>query len=294
MLTKNLTFSFQFNLLLALSLLFLLGCGGVESEVRATCDRFIEGRKAVGQGDFSILKAITEDTLFQLMELNEEYVKVLNVPGVEPDLNVYTKSVDLQGDCATCLMSGAVHYNIHLCKEGGVWEVKGENDQYPTAEKIAAVSQKIEEYKVFLANKPAGDSVLLVLSKFFNDVKTYINTQEQAVLVSRANDDTIDLLKRIYRYAEQRTGRETLLKEMNEPNYMVFDVSFDEDIISCQFYKEEHIVNLQRKGDSFVVSGLNGIPSKEISNKLIEEKYLYFLRALKLVRAEKYRNKEIK
>ena len=114
---------------------FLYSCAQTEeSTIEDTCNRFINGRKALKRGDATDLKLVTSDSLFKLIKLNQDYVDIIGARVIEADLNIRVKSVEIKDSCATCLMTSMQRYVIQLCKEGDAWKVQAENDMYPTTE----------------------------------------------------------------------------------------------------------------------------------------------------------------
>lgn len=285
-------FSKNINIILTLLLFLCFGCGE-ESKVKNTCNNFIKGRRALDAGDSLLLKQVTEDSLFQLIMLHHSYQEMLDVPVISANLNISTKSTEIDGNCATCLMSGSATYKIHLCKQEDTWKVEGENGIYPDAEKILTAQKKITDYKLFKKEKPARDSVLRVLDLFFNGAKSYFKNQDLKTLKQVSNDSTVDFIQRLYSFSKQRTGIDLIINEMGQPNYMTVDVIFDSDKITCKFYKEEITVDFQKLNNSYIVTGINGVTSEKINNQILKNQYLNLLRALKLTRSEMYRSKDI-
>jgi len=278
------------KMLLFFSLIFLLGCGE-ESKVSNTCNQFMKGRIALKKGDASILEQITEDSLFKLLMLHHDYAKLINAPIISPDLNIHTKSVEMKENCASCLMSGLEYYQIHLCKHGEVWKVEGENDIYPTTERIKKAQKKFVDREIFIKQKPAVDSVILRLNTFFGGAKVYFKTHDLSPLKELCDEPTLQFVQNLYKYTKQKGDVEKVIEEMAKPNILTSDVNFDSDKITCKFYQEETTVLFKKKENSYIVSGICGIDSKDITQQLIEKKYPNFLRALKLIRSEKYRGK---
>jgi len=81
---------------------------------------------------------------------------------------------------------------------------------------------------------------------------------------------------------------------MEKSNYLTGDVDFQSNSLAFTFYKEGTSLALQKNDYGYVISGFNGVNSKQITEQIMEKEYLNFLRALKLMRPDKYRNKEIK
>lgn len=265
-----------------------------EDQVKTACKEFIQGRKDLKKGDSGTLKRVTEDSLYTLIMLHEQYAQMLDAPVIEADLNIYPKSAQVNDSCGTCMMSGFEYYQIELCKIEDSWRVIGENGKYATSEKIATARKKIADYIIFKQEAPAKDSVLLALSSFFEGVKVYFRTQETQALAETSDEATVGLVERLYEYAIKRNGRDMILEEMEKPNYMTFYVNFDEEGgVACQFYNEETKVNMVKRDNSYIVSGLNDLESELITGSVVNEAYISCLRALKIVRAEQYRNKDI-
>lgn len=265
-----------------------------EDKVKAACDNFIKGRIALRKGDDSQLKAVTEDSLFKLISLNNQYIKQLTAPVIEADLNIHAKSAVINGDCATCEMSGMEPYEITVCKYNGIWKVKAENGMTATPEKIAAIKKKIADEKIAAKIRPAQHKVLLFVKNFFDNTKNYFKTQQADSLSKSCTPATLDFIKRFYVYAKQRTGMPLLTKEMDAPNFLSADVTFDGDKAFYLFYNENISITLEKNGSSYLISGFNGTDSKYLKEQKIKDVYVDLLRALKLIRQEQYRDKGIK
>jgi len=254
----------------------------------------MKGRIALKNGDSSELKSVTEDSLFRLLMLNHQYLEIVDAPVIGADLNIEAKSVEISGNCATCLMSGMEYYKIHLCKDGNKWKIKGENGIYATSEMITKAKKKLDDYKIFLIAKPGIDSVLTVVNNFFKNANQYFKSNDPETLRETCDNASIDFIQRLYSYAKSRSGLDVIITEMEKPNYLTGDVTFNDNRAVFKFYNEETTILLQRTETSFIVTGFNGIDSKNINDRIMNEQYVNLLRSLKSLRQEQYRNKLIK
>lgn len=262
-------------------------------KVRETCNKFIKGRLDLRQGDSLLLKSVTEDSLFKLIMLNHKYAKMLRAPIISANLNIRATSVDFYDSCASCLMSGYEYYKIKLCKYNDEWKVKGENDIYATPERIQRAQQKIVDYKAELKKRPAVDSVLKVVNQFFKDVHNYFENEELEPLKTTCNAETVSFIQKLYGYAKERTGLELLHKEMNAPNFLVGDGIFESDRTLFKYYNEETYIVLRKNEGRYMIHGFNKIDSQDINEATMQSLYLEFLRAMKLTRQTRYRDKAL-
>lgn len=285
-------------LVLLLSLFINTRCThSEEDQVKETCNRFLKGRIKLKKGDSSFLKSVVDDSLYYLIMLHQQYEEVLrkdNVPILSADLNIYPVSVEIKGNCATCFMSGMEYYQINLCKETGIWKVKGENGLYPTPDRIAEVKKKLINYKAFLENKPLSDSVLKVVNVFWDSINNYFKTQNVASLKETCSKATIDFIQQLEVYAKKRIGFAELLNEMEKPDYTTGDVKREIDNVIYTFCKEEITIILQKENHTYKIVGFNGLESKQITEVIIHNQYLGFLRAMRLITPKFYREKTLK
>ena len=254
----------------------------------------MEGRIALRSGDTLLLKSVTSDSLFRLLMLHHQYQEILNAPLIKADLSVQAKQVRIEDSCAICLMDAGEFYQIHVCKVGDEWKVRGENNEYPNAEKLNAAQKKLNDQRIYLKQKPSIDSVFRVLDQFFVATKKYFGGDELVPSEKVCDSASIEFAKRLRDYAYKRIGKELILSELKAYSGSVGDVTFDSDRASFKFYDEETTVNFQKTKDGYLIDGFNGMESKNISEQDMKDNYLKFLRALKVIRSEKYRNKTIK
>lgn len=281
-------------LLTILMLLVFSACQeSEESKVKNACDTFIKGRIALRKGDDTKLKAVTEDSLFKLIKLNQAYINLLTASVIEADLNIRAQSAVVIGDSASCIMSGFEPYEITLRKYKGLWKVKAENGMRATPEKIAAIEKKIADEKIAMKIRPAQHKVLRFVVSFFDETKKYFKDQPVDSLVTKCTPATLDFIKRFYVYAKKRTGKPLLTQEMDAPNFLSADVSFEGNKAFYLFYKENISISLEKHNDSYLVTGFNGTDSKYLKSQNMEDNYVNLLRALKLIRSEQYRDKRI-
>ena len=205
------------------------------------------------------------------------------------------QSVDVDGDCASCLMTSMEYYKIYLCKdEAENWRVKGENSIFPTPERLTKARNKIKIYKTQKKYKPRTDSILKAVNKFLPIVKDYFLTQNLEPLKTICDKATVDFIKTVYTYSKERTGLELLHDEMSKPNFMVGDYYRDNGLIEFKFYKEDITIVLTKDDNNqFVISGFNGSSSSAIDATALKNQYLDLLRSMKLTRQARYRNKEL-
>ena len=115
-----------------LLLLFFISCKeSEESKIKNVCNDFIKGRIALEKGDSIPLKAVTEDSLYKIIVLNERYAKMLDAVMIKANLNIEPVLVEIKGNTAICQMSGDEYYKIHLYKTKNIWKVNGENNIFP-------------------------------------------------------------------------------------------------------------------------------------------------------------------
>lgn len=287
----------KYLLLPILLLIVFSGCKqSEESKIKNTSQQFIRGRIALEKGDSTELKAVTEDSLFLLIMLNEQYIKMLQAPvvGIGTELRMMSPlSVTINGDCATCLMSGFEHYEIDLCKYNGVWKVKGENEIYATSEKISGVRKKIADYDKTLANKPSGDSVLRAVNVFFDSTRRFFTKPDPVLLNKVCNSATKACIQKLYNISLRRADAATLRKEMLQENYLTGDPLFQTNRVVFKFYNEETNILLKKLNGNYIVTGFNGLPAEYISDDDLRANCLDYLRAMKLIRSKTYRDKNL-
>ncbi|BAO76860.1 hypothetical protein [Winogradskyella sp. PG-2] len=272
------------------------GYAQTEAEnVKETCNRFINGRINLRANDSLELKAVASDSLFRLIMLHHKYEQMLKTRIIRADLRMRVKSVDINGDCASCEMTSIEYYKIHLCKDGDKnWRVKGENSIFPTEERITKAKNKIKNYNKQKRLKPRVDSILKVVNRFLPRVKDYFLTQNLDPLKSICDEATLRFIQNFYAYAKERSGIELLHDEMNKPNFMVGDYYDKNNLIEYKFYNEDiSIVLTKNNKNNFIISGFNGNKSGAINEDLRKNYYLDFLRSMKLTRQARYRNKAL-
>lgn len=275
--------------------LFIVGCNQNEKfKVKETCNQFINTRIALETGDSLQIKSITEKSLFKLIMLNYRYEKILGVPGFKPNLNIKPLSIEIEGDSASCLMSGDERYLIHLYKDSEKWIVIGENDIYPTLERISKVEKQIIEEKKRIEQRPIIRSIILTANSFTDATNLYFKNQNLDSLKVFCDDASIAFIQRIYSYSKKRTGLETLIDEIEQPKAIAFEPSFEDEKVFCKYYNDNTNIILIEKDKRYKVIGFHGIESKDMTNQIIEKQYLNLLRALGLIRSERYRSKNIK
>lgn len=281
------------SILMALMLFSICG-QSEESKVKNTCNDFIKGRIALKKGDDTQLRAVTEDSLFKLIKLNQEYLKLLTASVIEADLNIYAKSAVIHGDSASCIMSSSEPYEITLRKYNGTWKVKAENGTAATHEMIVAIQKKISNEKAAMKIRPEQHKVLRFVNSFLADARNYFKGQPADSLSIKSTPATFDFIKRFYVYAKQRTGLPLLTKEMDAPNFLSADVTFDGNKAFYLFYNENISISLEKHGDTYLITGFNRTDSKYLKSQYLVDNYINLLRSLKLIRQEEYRDKEIK
>ncbi len=283
---------FKVYIPLLLGFILMVSCGE-KSEIRKTCQAFIDGRIALRAGDSIPIKRVTEDSLYTLLMLHKQYENLAYAPVIRPSLRMYVKSIEIEDNCAVCEMSAQEYYNINLCKdENNTWVVKGENWKYGTSAKITKARKKLADFKIHLKERPAQDSVLASLNTFLKGVKSYFKTQDSSILEQYSDQATIDFVKRLYTYSVKNIDQDELAIQMAKPDYTLFSINFNKDEknkVIGEFYKEpETRVHLIKTDSMYIVTGFNDVESAAITNQLIKEKYPEFLRSLKLIKAKKY------
>ena len=163
-----------------------------------------------------------------------------------------------------------------------------------TVEKIAALRKKIADQIEFKKNKPAIYSVIKVVNLFFEGVRKYVKDGNISELETITTPDTRNLVQKFYSYAKQRSGEDVLSKEIEKFNLVIGDVTFEGDRAKYKFSNESRTINLIKQNNHYKISGLEGLKSGDISQRIMAANYLNLLRALKLVRQPEYRLPEIK
>jgi len=266
-----------------------------ESKVKEAANQYMKGRIKLKSGDTLQLKSVTEPLLFRFIKLTQEYLKIVDAPIVSEDISrISAGEVKIEGQKATCQMIGHNYYTIHLMKTGGSWKVIGENNEYMTAEKIAALRKKIADQIEFKKNKPAIYAVIKVVNLFFEGVRKYVKDGNISELETITTLDTRNMVQKFYSYAKQRSGEDMLSKEIEKSNLVLGDVTFESDRAEFKFSNEPRTINLIKQNNQYKISGLEGLKSNEISQQIMADNYLNLLRALKLVRKPEYRLPEIK
>lgn len=273
-----------------------IGCKQTEeSKVKEIANQYMQGRIKLKNGDTLQLKSVTEPLVFRFIQLNQEYLKIVDAPVVSEDISkISAGEVKISGQKATCRMIGYDNYVIHLIKTDDSWKVNGENNKYMTAEKIAILRKQIADEIEFKKNKPAILSVIKVVNLFFDGVRKYIKDGNISELDTITTPDTRSMIQKFYSYAKQRSGEDVLSKEIEKFNSVLGDVTFESDQAEFKFSKEFITVNLIKQDNHYKISGLEGLKSGEISQRIMADNYLNLLRALKLVREPEYRFPEIK
>jgi len=283
--------------LLFLLFIFLTSCKqSEESKIKETCTTYMEGRLAFENGDTLKIKPVIGDTLYRLMLLNRQYSRLLesDLTFGQELLTITPKTVEIKGNKATCIMNSPIPFQLNLVRNNDQWTIVGENEIFPNAYSIAAVEKKIKDYKVYLKGKPARDPVFQITNIFFSDVNNYCKNNDLNALKNNCDDATADFVKRLYEYAKKRSGADVINEEINNPHAASGDISFKGDLAYYMFYQESSSVLLKKIGDTYKVIGFNGIKSASISKQMMEDQYVELLRAVRLIKSEQYRNKNIK
>ncbi|SDE00759.1 hypothetical protein [Pedobacter soli] len=289
-------FRLPFNFyLIGLLFALVLGCKqSEEGKIHEVCSTFISGRIALRYGDSLKLKSVMEDSLFRLFMLNEQYIKVVDAPTMRPNLDIYPTKVTINGNRATCKMSGDEFYYINLIKKGDRWIVIGENEIYASPDKLLAIRKKIRKYQLFLVDKPARDSVMRIMDIFRPGLEPAFKDNNFKYLESVSDRATVDFIRKFFDYAKRRSGVPLLTAEIDSHHVVAGDVSFKGNQASFKFYQEEVSIALKKIEDEYVVTGFNHMDSKDISPSVMEKHYMDLLRVLELVRQKEFRNKAIK
>lgn len=281
---------------LLLSSLFvgiLLTSCNEKPKIERTCRDYMKGRIALKRNDSTLLKEVTSDSLYTLMMLHDQYLKLVSksTQVMEANLDIHPKEVKMiDENCADCIMRTDQYYNIHLCKKNGKWLVEGENFIYPTSDKINEARSKLADYKTYLKNKPTTDSVLHTVGGFLQGVKKYFEHQDVSTLEAYCDSTTVELVARLYQYAMVRTGKEIIMAELKRFKPRFNGISFNANKVICKLGHDE-IVNLHRINEKFVVTGLNNMDSKHITNEVIKNKYPILLRSMKVISKKAHEEK---
>lgn len=266
-----------------------------EDKVAKTCNQFIQGRKSLRVNDSKLIKSVTSDSLYELLILNDKYAKMLKTRVIGADLNMRVKSVDVNGDCASCLMTSYEYYKIHLCKDDNdQWRVIGENSIFPDKARINRVKQKIKDYGKQQKLRPKTDSIIQAVNIFFKKIDDYFLEEKHEPLQSITDSDTYQFLQTFYKYAKQRNGLEILHKELKAQDFTVGDYYNENGFTEFKFYKENITLVLEKNdANKFIIVGFNGYKSSAITKPIMKSLYLELLRAMRLVRKPRYRNKDL-
>lgn len=265
-----------------------------ERQIKNVCISYIYARIALDSGDTTAIKSVTEDSLYKLIMLKKRYIDIIDAPVIGPDLNIKPVSVKINGNSAICKMSGTEYYHINLIKRASTWRVKGENDIYPTVELILNAKKKLSDQRNFLRNKPAQDSVLFVINAFSYNVKNYFKSQESIRLKRICDDAAIHIIRQLYDFVKKKGDMDMLFEEMEKFTSTVGDVKFTNNKIIFKFQHEDVSINLQKKNNSYIISGFNGVSADSIKKSDIEKDYFKLLRSFRLIRAKSYQNKTIR
>lgn len=158
----------------------------------------------------------------------------------------------------------------------------------------AALSKKIADQIEFKKNKPAIYSVINVVNLFFEGVRKYVKEVNISKLETITTAYTRNMIKKFYSYAKQRSNEDILSKEIEKFNLVIGVVTFENDRAEFKFSNEPRTINLIKQNNYYKISGLEGLKSSEITQRIMVDNYLNLLRALKLVRKPEYRLPEIK
>ncbi len=252
----------------------------------------MEGRIAFDKGDETMLKEVTSDSLFLVIQLNEEYSKVLRAGGaksIREDIKkIKVTDINYEGNCAICNTNLKEYYLINLCKEDSVWKVQGENYKYPTVGQIRRTKDKIQKQQEYLIKKPAIDSVLKTINSFHKAVKTYFLTDDINTLSETCDAATFSAVKSLYYYTKKINKLEELKEEIKFPKALATEPLFEEKKVKAKFYKEETYINLIKTNNTYTITGLNNIDADQITISVIHKEYLNLLRALYLLRTKTY------
>lgn len=273
-------------LYLPLFALLFVGCGD-SAEVGTTCEKFLQARMLLREDQTNLLEEVASKDMFELMMLHREYEKIVGAPISRPDLRLRTKSVTMDdAGCGICKMSGELHYQIHVCKEDEKWVVVAENDHFPSEEDKSKARKKIEDQMEFLAKKPMVDSVLMKVYEFHVGVNKYFTEQNESLMKPHADEATFQLVQDLYDLALTRTGETQLKESLAKQKFITMDVEMVDGLVHSVFYRDDVEVNLRQVNGEYVVVGLNGVESTNLSHEAMEEDYPRLLKALKLVRAK--------
>ena len=80
---------------------------------------------------------------------------------------------------------------------------------------------------------------------------------------------------------------------MNAPNYLVGDGIFETDRALFKFYNEEIYIVLRKTNGNYMINGFNKMDTQDIDESIMTSLYLEWLRAMKLTRQPRYRDKAL-
>ncbi|MEM6876921.1 MAG: hypothetical protein AAF544_00070 [Bacteroidota bacterium] len=275
--------------------LVLCSCGQ-EYEIRKVCNNFIAARKELRAGNPEPLKQFTEDSLYELSRLNQAYVDLIDAPVIEADLNIQANTVEQQGDCWICNMTGMEFYQVQVCQQDERWVIVSENGYEATTVKISEARKKLKDQIKFIEEKPRRDSVYRTINEFFGAVKIYFQTGETSHFGASCNAATLAILSDIKRAILTSPLRDIIEEEMGSTDFSTYDTDMRTDslVIGFPYQEPENQMTMRLTSGQYQVIGLLGYDSDEISTILVEERLISFLRALKLIRAERWRLDELK
>lgn len=279
------------------AMLLLASCEQSEqSKIEEVSSNFIQGRLALASNDSSLLRATTNDSLYRMIMLNYRFIKLIN--GRYNELQelrmMRPEGVTINGDNAVCKMMFIEPYHLNLRKYGDTWKVCGENDKYPSEEAYQRTLKKYEEQAVIKSQRPLFDSVIKVVNDFYMSAKYNFHTPKPEMLKPSCSDDVIALLERIKKVAFDKLGKDVVLAEMGHEDFTPGDIEKVGETVVFRLYQEPTKLTLKLVNGNYQIIGINDSDKLKITDETIAINLVYYLRAMKIVRGENYRDKRIK
>lgn len=281
---------------LALGLLLFSACErSEESKVREAAQTFVKGRMALASNDSTLIREVSADTLYQMIMLNHRYTTLINGrTSALTDLGMMRPGdIKINGNEATCAMVFYEPYVLNMRKYGEEWKVRGENEHYPDADLIARTQAKYDEQAALRKQRPLFDSVITVINDFYMSAKYHFRTPSPDMLRNSCSDEVVALVERIKKVAIAKIGTEVLFEEMGHEDFTPGDIERVGEKVVFRLYQEPTKLTLKLVNGKYQIIGINDSESLRINDENIALNLTSYLRAMKIVRAENYRNKKI-
>lgn len=266
-----------------------------ESKVRKAAVDFIQGRIALGEEDSSLLRSVSADTLYRMIMINHRYIKLVN-GNAQPLAELFTMRpgrVEINGNDATCFVKALDRYDLHLRKYGDTWKVRGENDTYPSQEMIDRTQIKFDEQQRIREQKPLFDSISAVVNDFYMSTKYHFRTPKPELLAPSCSPEVISLVERVKELALAKAGKTALFAEMDKQDFTLGDIERVGETVEFSLYQTNTTLTLKRLNGKYQIIGINGSDKRTVSDAELKANLLMYLRAMKIIRSEQYRDKEL-